>query len=153
VSLVSIIERAKATGEFSVFANAIPYARFLGIGADCSTGEMIGKLTFAEHLVGNPVLPALHGGTIGALLETTAIFELLWRAESVFLPKTINVTIEYLRSGRATDTFANGVVTRHGRRVASVHVQAWQDDRNSPIATAAAHFLIVPPDEPHAGGN
>lgn len=153
MSLVSIIERAKASGDFSVFTDAIPYARFLGISADCSTGEMIGKLAFADHLVGNPALPALHGGAIGALLETTAIFELLWRAESVFLPKTINVTIEYLRSGHATDTFAQGVVTRRGRRVASVHVEAWQGDRNSLIATAAAHFLIVPPDESRTDEN
>jgi acyl-coenzyme A thioesterase PaaI-like protein len=58
------------------------------------------------------------------------------------LPKTITITVDYLRSGHAVDTYARGVVTRQGRRVANVHVEAWQDDRARPIATAHAHFLI-----------
>jgi acyl-coenzyme A thioesterase PaaI-like protein len=61
----------------------------------------------------------------------------------VVLPKTINITIDYLRSGRTVDTFARGVITRHGRRVANVRVEAWQDDPERPIAIAYAHFLIM----------
>lgn len=147
VHLLEIIERAKATGDYRLLTDAIPYVRFLGITVDGSTGEMLGKMSFGDHLVGNPALPALHGGAIGALLESTAVFELLWEAETVILPKTINITIEYLRSAHATDTFAKGVITKHGRRVASVRVEAWQEDRNRPIAAAAAHFLIVPRSE------
>lgn len=149
MNLISVIKQAKQSGDFRQVAAAIPYAQFLGITADGSSGEMITKLAFADHLIGNPVLPALHGGTIGALLESAAIFELLWQSETVILPKIINLTIEYLRAGRTIDTFAKGVVTRHGGRVANVHVEAWQDDRTHPIATAAAHFLIVPSDESH----
>ena len=52
------------------------------------------------------------------------------------------LTVEYLRSGRPVDTFARGVPTRQGRRVANVRVEAWQDDRSRPIAVASAHFLV-----------
>lgn len=143
-SIVDIITRAKESGDYSEFAGAIPYARWLGISVEMAEGEPRGKLTFAPHIVGNPILPALHGGTIGALLESTAIFQLLWQAETVILPKTISVTIEYLRSARPVDTYAKGVVTKHGRRVATVRVEAWQEDRDKPVATANAHFLILP---------
>ncbi len=144
MSLLELVTRARASGDFQPMIEAIPYARFLGISLDSSSGEMLGKLTFADHLVGNPVLPALHGGTIGALLESTAIFQLMWEAESVILPKTINLTIEYLRSGRPVDTFAHGVITKQGRRVATVRVEAWQEDRSRPIASAHGNFLIKP---------
>jgi acyl-coenzyme A thioesterase PaaI-like protein len=142
--LVAAIRRAKDTGDFSELVAAVPYWRFLGISAELSEGEMLGKLSFSEPLIGNPVLPALHGGTIGALLESTAVFELFWQAETVVLPKTINITVAYLRSGRPQDTWAKAVITKHGRRVASVRVEAWQEDRARPIASASANFLVTP---------
>ncbi len=142
--MVTAIRRAKDTGDFSELVAAVPYWRFLGISAELSAGEMLGKLSFSDPLIGNPVLPALHGGTIGALLESTAVFELFWQAETVVLPKTINITVAYLRSGRPQDTWAKAVITKHGRRVASVRVEAWQDDRARPIASASANFLVTP---------
>lgn len=147
MSLVELIGQAKQARNWNLLSDAIPYAQFLGISADASTGELLGKLTYAPHLIGNAAIPALHGGTIGALLESTAIFQLLWENETIVLPRIITITVDYLRSGRAVDTFARGSITRQGRRVASVHVEAWQEDRGRPIATANAHLLITPGDE------
>lgn len=135
---------ARQTGDFRALTEAIPYAKWLGISAERVDGELLGKLSFSEKNIGNASLPALHGGTLGALLESTAIFEVLAEAETLTLPKTITITIDYLRSGRPVDTYAKGVVTRHGRRVVNVRVEAWQDDRSRPIATAVVHFLIRP---------
>ncbi len=146
IDLIALITAAKRSGEISQLVDAIPYAAFLGVrlvrhGPD---NELIGHLPFSEHLIGNPMLPALHGGAICALLESTAIFQLMWETEAVtvMVPKTITLTVDYLRSGRAVDTYARGLVTRHGRRVANVRVEAWQDDRSRPIAVASAHFLV-----------
>lgn len=149
--LIELFRSARECGDWGPLADAIPYTRFLGITADSGGGELIGKMTFSEKLVGNPALPALHGGAIGALLEATAVFELLNEAETVVLPKTINITVDYLRSGKPLDTFARGVITKQGRRVASVQVSAWQEDRDRPIATANAHFLVEPVDVAAAG--
>jgi uncharacterized protein (TIGR00369 family) len=143
VSLVDIIAAAKQDGDPQRLSAAIPYARFLGLTAHVEAGELISTMRYADHLIGNPTIPALHGGTLGALLESAAIFELLWSSETVVLPKTITFTVDYLRSGAPTDTHARGIVTRHGRRVANVRVEAWQDDRSRPIATAHAHFLVM----------
>jgi len=135
---------ARESGDFGALADAIPYAKWLGISAELRDGELIGTLRFDDKLIGNASLPALHGGTLGALLESTAIFQVLYEAETLALPKTITITVDYLRSGRPVDTYARGIVTRHGRRVVNVRVEAWQEDRARPIATAVVHFLIEP---------
>lgn len=134
------IRRAR---DWSRFLAMIPYAEFLGLSVDVGDDGLVGRLRYDDMLVGNPALPALHGGTIGALLESTAIFELLWREELTTLPKTINLTIDYLRSAGPTDTFARGVITRRGRRVANVRVEAWQDDPARPVSLAYCHFLVM----------
>ena len=145
-SLVELIARARAADDPALLAGAIPYSRFMGLTMERHAEELRGRLRYADMLIGNPALPALHGGTIGALLESTAIFQLLWEADTAVLPKTIGITVEYLRPGRPVDTWAVGVLTRQGRRVANVRVEAWQEDRARPIAIGLAHFLLVPLD-------
>ncbi len=51
------------------FANS-PFARFLGIRLG-DGGTLV--MPFSQKIVGNPILPAIHGGMTGAFLETTAI--------------------------------------------------------------------------------
>ena len=103
------------------FFAAIPYAGFLGLRAEETGGGLCGVMPFAEHLIGNPTIPALHGGAIGAFLELTATAELAGRCNGR-LPRTIGVTVDYLRSGRGLDTYARAEVKRMGRRIANVVV-------------------------------
>src|SRR5205823_11829322 len=136
VTLVERLAACKAAGDLTGVIEVIPYARWLGLsGAEDADGALTVTMKFAPHLIGNPALPALHGGTLGALLESAAIFELLWQSETIVLPKTITITVDYLRSAATVDTHARGNITRHGRRVANVDVVAWQDDRARPIAS------------------
>lgn len=142
MSIMELLAEARRTGRIGGLAEVMPYARFMNIAPENSTGELLTRMRFGEHLIGNPVLPALHGGTIGALLETAAIFQVMWEIETVRIPKIITITVDYLRSGRPVDTLARAQVTKQGRRVVNVAVEAWQDDRARPIASANAHFLI-----------
>ena len=73
-----LLTNAKETGQVSSLVESIPYLRFLGIGIEIVDDEVIGKMAYSGHLIGNSALPALHGGTIGALLESTAIVQTLW---------------------------------------------------------------------------
>ena len=141
--LVDRLADAKRTGDYQALLDAVPYSQFLGLTAGLVSGELLTTMRYADHLIGNPTLPALHGGALGALLESAAIFELLWRAETIVLPKTITITVDYLRTGGPVDTHARGIVTRHGRRVTNVRVEAWQADRSVPVATAHAIFLVT----------
>lgn len=137
--------------------DGVPYIRFLGIQFDRRGDELTAVLPFREDLIGNPVLPALHGGATAAFLEVAAIIELAWstlwdgvEADGALpegplkLPKTIDFTVDYLRSGLPRDAYARARVNRSGRRYASVHVEAWQDNRARLFAQATGHFLMPP---------
>jgi len=137
------VSAVRESGDFGPLQEAIPYARFMGITAELVDDDVRGRMQYSDHLVGNANVPALHGGTLGALMESTAIFKLLWHGETKAVPKTINITVEYLRGARPQDVFAKAVFTRHGRRVANVRVFAYQDDPDKPVAVATAHFLLV----------
>lgn len=134
----------RSTGDFTKLEEVIPYTKFMGITATIEDDDVRAKMDYSDHLVGNPVAQKLHGGTLGALLESTAIFKLLWHGETNEVPKTINITVEYLRGADQADVFARAEFTRHGRRVANVRVFAWQANPAKPVAVATAHFLLVP---------
>lgn len=136
------MSETKKVQDLNQFVQNIPYARYLGITAEQKGNEITTVLKFDPKLVGNPVLPALHGGVIGAFLEMTAIIQLAFETGTAALPKPIGLTIDYLRSGRPLDTYARAHITKQGRRVATVHAEAWQDDRSRPIAAAHGHFLV-----------
>jgi uncharacterized protein (TIGR00369 family) len=143
MTLLDRLTAARSSQDYQALVDLIPYAGFLGLTAAMQGDELITTLRYGAHLIGNPALPALHGGTLGALLESAAVFELLFRSETVVLPKTITLTVDYLRSGAPVDTHARGVVTRQGRRVTNVRIEAWQADRARPVATAHAVFLVM----------
>ena len=144
----------------AVLVDGVPYIRFLGVQFDRRGDELTAILSYDAKLIGNPLLPALHGGAIASFLEVTAImelsFNLLWDdvesgrtdAETLSpatlprLPKTIDFTVDYLRSGLPRDAYARARVTRQGRRYASVHVEGWQDNRQRLFAQATGHFLM-----------
>ena len=142
----NVLSQLRQSGDFAPLLAAIPYAKFLGLSVEIVGGDPVTKLTADDMLIGNPVLPALHGGTVGALLESAAIFKLLWEVPSVAVPKTINITVDYLRSARVIDTYARATITKHGRRVANVQVLAWQREESRPVAAAHAHFLLKSPE-------
>jgi uncharacterized protein (TIGR00369 family) len=120
------------------FANS-PFARCLGIriGED---GILV--MPFSPKIIGNPILPAIHGGMTGAFLETTAIVGVTRELGVPALPKPIGLTINYLRSGRALDSYARVSIVKQGRRVVAFEAQAWQDDPTRPIASAFGHFML-----------
>lgn len=150
---MEIIKRAIAEGrkpDLQALVDAIPYCRFLGIEIDRKGSELTTILRFDKKLIGNPVLPALHGGVVGAFLEVTAVIQLMLEAESEDLPKPVDIGIDYLRSGRPVDAYARATITKHGRRVCNVRAEAWQDERSRPIAALHGHFLIKPKDSERA---
>jgi uncharacterized protein (TIGR00369 family) len=144
--LLRRVAGAKKSGDLASIAEALPYAKFMGMAPENSTGELLTRMRYSPELIGNTHLPALHGGTLGALLETAAIFHLIWHSDTTTIPKIVNITVDYLRSARPVDTLARAEVTKQGRRVVNVSVTAWQEDRARPVASAHCHFLVTPPE-------
>jgi uncharacterized protein (TIGR00369 family) len=136
--------RARGTvADYQALLERIPYARFLGIRVDAVAEEGLTiRLVFDRRLVGNPHLPAIHGGVIGAFLEFAAILELVHQSEGEALPKPVDLAIDYLRSAKPEDVLARATITKHGRRVANVRVEAWQGEARRLVAAAHGHFLV-----------
>jgi uncharacterized protein (TIGR00369 family) len=126
----------------SAVLDAIPYARFLGVTVERANGVLECVLPFREEIIGNPMLPAIHGGVIGAFLELTAILRLSDESGTGRVPKPINFAIDYLRSAGPKATRARAEIFKFGRRIAVVHVVAWQDDPARPVAAGNGKFLL-----------
>jgi acyl-coenzyme A thioesterase PaaI-like protein len=161
------VVKQRRDAALNAIVEGVPYIRFLNITFDRRGDELTGVLNFEDKLIGNPLLPALHGGVTAAFLEVTAVITLSWeyffpmiesgeveaeelfKADSVRFPKTVDFTVDYLRSGLPRDAYARAFVSRSGRRYASVRVEAWQDNHARPIAQATGHFLM-PQSKPKA---
>jgi acyl-coenzyme A thioesterase PaaI-like protein len=122
----------------AAFLARTPYIAFLGMRAELAGDEMTAILPFSPHLIGNTLLPALHGGVLGAFMEMTALAPL---AVITGGPRPAK-TIDYLRPGRAMDTYARAQIKKAGRRISSVHVEAWQEARAKPVAAIRGHFQM-----------
>jgi uncharacterized protein (TIGR00369 family) len=121
-----------------------PYVAKFGIRFERKGDELTGVLPYEEHLVGNPLVPALHGGAVGAFMEVVGSGALIASQKLLRLPKPIDVAVDYLRPARPVDVYARAVIGRSGARVANVRVEAWQGRREAPVATLHGHFLIKP---------
>ncbi|MBY4677784.1 PaaI family thioesterase [Marinobacterium arenosum] len=140
--LNDVLRQAHEQGEYQPLIDLIPYARIIGVRCERLGDEMIFRLPFNGDNIGNPTIPALHGGVIASFLELTAVFQLMLQQQAPTLPKIIDFSVDYMRAGLAKDTYAMCEVARQGRRVANCSVTAWQGRKREPIATARAHFLL-----------
>ncbi|ELQ17735.1 hypothetical protein A986_08412 [Pseudomonas fluorescens BRIP34879] len=139
------LEQAHARGDYTALLELIPYANLIGIQCTRQGDELLFRLPANKDSIGNPILPALHGGVIAGFMELSAALHLLVSTGAPGLPKIIDFSLDYLRAGQFRDTYATCQVWRQGRRVANVSVTAWQSAAAEPIATARAHFKIEAP--------
>lgn len=136
------LESIVANGDYPALVQQIPYATYLGLEIHAMQGDRCYRLPFRDDLIGNSVLQALHGGVVAGLLEMSAVFDVLVSQQQQRIPRSIDFSVDYLRSASARDTWASCTVIRLGRRVAQVRAQAWQEDRGRLIASARAVFLL-----------
>jgi len=154
------VVKQRRDAALKALVEGVPYIGFLGIEFERRGDELTAIMPFQEMLIGNPALPALHGGATAAFLEVSAIIGLSWSllwdeieggtldpdtlllGDLPRLPRTVSFTVDYLRSGLPRDAYARARVNRSGRRYASVHVEAWQDNRARPFAQATGNFVM-----------
>ena len=145
MNLSELIKREPDADTLALWLKRIPYARYLGVQASTDTNGILFILPENESLVGNAMLPAVHGGVVGGFMEQAAALHLIAKMDHPLIPKTINFSLDYLRPTRLRDTYARCTLTRQGKQVANVSINAWQDDPETPCAIARAHFLIPAP--------
>lgn len=123
-----------------------PYARAMGMRINgLLDGAPLLTMDYSQRAMGRPGY--LHGGAIAGLLEMAAIMALhaeLGEEDTRVRIKPVNISVEYLRGGITVETFARGQVVRAGRRIANVRAEAWQADRDKPLASCWMNLLIKP---------
>ena len=144
ISITDMVAKAHASGDYNGLLELIPYAQVIGVNCERFGEEMVFRLPRNPDNLGNPTLPAIHGGVIAAFMELSAAFQVLLQTTTPELPKIIDFSVDYMRAGLDRDTFAMCQLERRGRRVTNCSVVAWQEKRTEPIATARAHFLVKP---------
>ncbi len=147
-TLVEARRAVRENGDFTPLHELVPYAAFLGVRVTQEEGALRFHLPFRQGLIGNAALPAIHGGVIAAFMENAAQLHLLLQLDESKVPKSIDFSIDYLRSAHAEDCYASCEVARLGRRVAQVQIKCWQSDADKPVAVARSHFLLEATDAP-----
>ena len=142
MNLIKTINDARENKSFSEIIEVVPYARLIGMKVMTLGDELVFHLPALASNIGNPTLPALHGGCIGGFMENAAIFHVLGTLEAQRIPKVVDFSLDYLRAGRFLDTYASCEVVRQGRKVVNVSISAWQTRKEEPIATARTHLLL-----------
>ncbi|WLH14194.1 PaaI family thioesterase [Pseudomonas hefeiensis] len=143
------LRHACERGDYALLLASIPYARLIGVECSRQGEELLFRLPANKDNIGNPLLPAIHGGVIAGFMELSAAVYLLIATRATGVPKIIDFSLDYLRAGQFRDTYARCQVWRQGRRVANVAITAWQDVEAQPIATARAHFKIQESSKTH----
>ena len=119
----------------------IPYAAFIGAEVKVDDQRLLYWLDKRPSNIGNPSLPAIHGGVIGGFLELAAAIEIIYNLNVSDMPKVVDFSLDYLRPGRYRTIYASCKIMRQGKQLVNVSATAWQDDEQTPIATARCHFL------------
>ena len=136
------VETNPRAKQVEAFLKRTPFAETLGMRCDIRRDEMTTVMPFSEKLIGNITIRALHGGAIASFLELTAVAQVFLVSEMARPPRPINLTIDYLRQGKAMDLYARAYITKMGRRMTSVRAEAWQEESARPVTALIAHFLV-----------
>ena len=97
ISLTELLQREPDADTLTLWLQKIPYAVYLGIRAEVENNDILFVLPADRKLIGNPTLPAIHGGVVGAFMEQAATLHLLAKMDDPVLPRIINFSLDYLR--------------------------------------------------------
>ncbi len=127
-----------------LFEEHVPFHRFLGISfAELGEGHAIVELPFRNDLIGNPALPALHGGVISALLDTCGGAAVWSKVGSDDTVSTVDIRVDYLRPARAATLFGTGRVVRLGNRVGVAELRAYHAaEEDKPVAIGTGVYNL-----------
>lgn len=123
---------------------ASPQAKALGFElVTVDPAEATLKVPYREALVGDPDTGVIAGGVVTTLLDHTC-GQSVWAALETYAPiATLDLRIDYMRAAEpGLDIFAHAHCYRLTRTVAFVRAQAYDRDRDDPIATAQSAFVL-----------
>lgn len=105
-----------------------PFHHWLGVRAvACGPGRAVLRIPPNPDFVGNPLIPAIHGGIVAALVDLAGGAALY--VDLQFPTPTIDMRVDYLKPALAGKALvAEAVVKQRGRTVAFVDVDVRDED-------------------------
>lgn len=119
-----------------------PFNRFLNVEAKVDERGVLAILPIRDQLIGNVMLPAMHGGAVASFLEITCLLQLAHETGTTAPARAIDISVEYLRPARRENLFARARIRRLGRRVATIHAEAWQQSEDKPVCLLQSHLRL-----------
>jgi uncharacterized protein (TIGR00369 family) len=124
----------------------IPHAAALGMHLVSREGNRcIVRVPYAAHLVGDPDTGVIHGGVITAVLDNVsgmAVRNDAGVGDAAGIA-TLDLRIDYMRPAEPRcDLFTEAECYRTTANVAFVRGWAYERDRNDPVATSVATFML-----------
>ena len=123
----------------------IPFNKYLGLKARTLSADVVElMLPFRPEFIGDPLRPALHGGIISMLIDTTGGMAAWMNVGDGERVSTVDLVVDYLLPGPAADILARAHVVRRGNRVctANVNVVRVDDDDKAVIAQGRGVYNI-----------
>lgn len=133
---------ASTSGDLTKLIELIPYAKLIGIEHLFIGESLLFVMPKNPKNLGNPTLPAIHGGVLGGFMETAGVLHTLYNTRIDHAPKVVDFSIDYLSPARHQDTFARCQVVRHGRKIINVSCTTMQTTWEKPVAVARMNILI-----------
>lgn len=125
------------------FETSIRFNAFLKMKVEkLETGFARLRIPFFKELVGDPFRPALHGGVVSTLIDTTGGIAAFTAVKPGDLLSTVDLRVDYLRPAGEHDLIAEGKVLRVGNRVAVSDVFVFQEDSEKHIATGKGVYNV-----------
>jgi len=126
------------------FVDALPHCRELGMELErIEPGRAEVSMPYDSRLIGDPESGVIHGGAISALMDTCGGAAVMSHPRAGLGTATLGLRIDYLRSATPGQRIVARAECYHvTRTVAFVRASAWDDDAETPIASASATFTV-----------
>ncbi|MBK9259254.1 MAG: hotdog fold thioesterase [Polyangiaceae bacterium] len=133
----------------------IPFNKWLGVKVEhIDRGHITLSIPWRPEFVGDPTVPALHGGVIAAVADAAggvAVWTGLKNPASRL--STVDLRMDYLRPGREEKLIADAKVVRVGARLGWADVQCFHPSAETElVASARGVYAIKNPKQPRADG-
>jgi uncharacterized protein (TIGR00369 family) len=123
----------------------IPFNKYLGLKvAEFGEDSVTLRIPFQDHLIGDPVRPALHGGVVSMLADTAGGAACFMALEQTSRISTVDLVVDYLKPGPLKDIECRARVVRAGNRVCVAVCDVYGAGDEEPFAQGRGVYNVAP---------